>query len=134
MKTKIKTIKSVFNYLPKDEEVKTFDKFKKVATKDEVAYRLIKLFTRALNKEANGGKIWIPDYRPGNNEYKYEIWFNIKANDKYPAGFGFSNSACDDWRTGTDVGSRLCFKSRELGYYAAKQFLKIYKDFILMSN
>lgn len=67
---------------------------------------------------------WVPDFT--NSEYKYYPWF------KYSPGVGFS---CDDCGTdfgfaGSFVGSRLCYKSKELAEYAAKQFEAIYNDFL----
>ncbi|MNY77977.1 hypothetical protein D3C86_2180520 [compost metagenome] len=46
------------------------------------------------------------------------------------AGFSFFDYAFD--HSGSCVGSRLVFKSRELAEYAAKQFINEYKDFFTL--
>lgn len=82
---------------------------------DEIAYQKLKLIAQALNEG------WKPDL--GNdNEPKYYPWFNFKG------GFSYYGAYCSC--TGSHVGSRLCFKSRELAEYAGKQFISIYKDFM----
>lgn len=66
---------------------------------------------------------WAPDWTNG-NEAKYYPCL------KYTSGVGFSCHAYDNGRTSTSLGSRLCFKSKELAEYAAKQFQDIYNDFL----
>lgn len=83
-------------------------------------YKLV-IIAQALN---NG---WEPNWNDW-NEYKYYPWFEIK---KGTSGFGFSGTHCAYWRTGTAVGSRLCFKTRDLALYAGKQFEKLYKEYFL---
>lgn len=84
---------------------------------DEVAYRKLKLIAKALNEG------WTPDW-DDENEYKYYPYFKMGS-----SGVGFSGSYCDTWFAYAFVGSRLCFKNRELAEYAGKQFEDIYKDF-----
>lgn len=66
---------------------------------------------------------WTPDLT-NHNEYKYYPWF------KYTSGVGFSFNGCGSGYANAIVGSRLCFKSRELAEYAGKQFQDIYNDFL----
>lgn len=81
------------------------------------AYMKLVLIARALNEG------WTPDW--GNSdEYKYVPWF------KHKSGFGLSYHGYGRWTTNTVVGSRLCFKSRELAEYAATQFADIYNEFL----
>ena len=87
-------------------------------------YKLV-IIAEALNEG------WQPNWNDS-DEYKYYPWFEIKANKKKPAGFGFSYTHYDFWSTHTTVGSRLCFKSRELSDYAAKQFEKLYVEYFLI--
>jgi hypothetical protein len=82
--------------------------------KDEIAYIKLKVITEALNEG------WEPDWN-NNNEYKYYPWWNMQN--------GFSLSDVSYYYSYSFVSSRLCFKSRELAEYAAKQFLEIYKDY-----
>ena len=80
------------------------------------AYGTLIIVARALN----GG--WKPNWND-KSEGKYHPYFNMSSD-------GFSGVGCDGWITRTFVGSRLCFKSRELAEYAGKQFASIYKDFL----
>ncbi len=75
---------------------------------------------------------WQPNWNDS-DEYKYFPWFEIKADDKRPGGFGFSYTYYDHWHTDTTVGSRLCFRTRELATYAGKQFADLYKEYFLIS-
>lgn len=68
---------------------------------------------------------WTPDWS-NSSEYKYYPWM------KYKAGSGFSYSGYDCAYAFTGVGSRLCFKTRELALYAGKQFEDLYKEYFLM--
>lgn len=86
-------------------------------TPDEIAYKQLKTIIKALNEG------WIPDWNNG-NETKYYPWFEFKKD----RGFVFSGFGYDC--TCSVVGSRLCFKSRELAEYAAKQFQPIYNNFL----
>lgn len=84
--------------------------------KSILAYGKLILIARALNEG------WTPDWNDI-SQYKYYPWL------EYKSGVGFSCSGCDVTRADADVGSRLCFKSRELAEYAAEQFNQIYNDF-----
>jgi hypothetical protein len=102
---------AVLGIEPDDDEVLTKSGF----TKDEIAYRKLKIVIKALNEG------WEPDW--GNrNEYKH--WPLFYVDNGAPAGFAASP-------TYADLGSRLCFKSRELAEYAGTQFLDLWKGFIL---
>lgn len=99
-----------------------FNAFNKVCaiagdSKDEIAYKKLKIIIRALNEG------WEPDWAHS-NEPKWFIWF------QYKPGFGFSDSGYVSWYTDTCVGSRLCFKSRELAEYAAEQFQMTFNEFL----
>lgn len=73
---------------------------------------------------------WQPNWN-NLDEYKYYPWPAIDASEAIPSGFGFSDSLYDDTNTRTDVGSRLCFKSRELALYALEQFKELYIEYFL---
>ena len=85
---------------------------------DELAYRKLKVIARALNQD------WTPDWTNA-NQYKYYPWFDLSS------GSGLRYFGCDVRRSGSSVGSRLCFKSRELAEYAGTQFIDIYTDFFI---
>jgi hypothetical protein len=86
-------------------------------TDDEKAYRLLKLLAKALNQG------WTPDWN-NHNEYKYFPWFEMGGS----SGFRFFGSV--NWVSSSFVGSRLCYKTRELSDYAGKQFIDLYKQFM----
>ncbi|WP_265427857.1 hypothetical protein [Chryseobacterium sp. YIM B08800] len=69
---------------------------------------------------------WAPDWS-NSAEYKYYPWFDMEGSS---SGACFSYLDYAYWFTYSLVGSRLCFKSRELAEYAGKQFTEIYKKFM----
>ena len=75
-----------------------------------------------INDALNEG--WKPDWTNGKWD-KYYPWFVIGS----PSGDGFSYGDCGAWNAFSVVGSRLCFKSRELAEYAGETFLQLYKDY-----
>lgn len=88
-------------------------------TKSIEAYAKLTIIARALNEG------WKPDWS-NTNESKYVPWF------KHKSGLGLSYFVCVLWSSHTNVGSRLCFKSRELAEYAGKQFEDIYRDYLTL--
>jgi len=79
------------------------------------AFGKLEVIAKALNEG------WKPNW--GNSsEYKYYPWFKLQG--------GFSFHRFDFYCTRSGVGSRLCFKSRELAEYAGNQFLSIYKTYM----
>lgn len=95
-----------------------FDEQCKGLSPDEVAYRIIKMLVIALNEG------WVPDWNDS-DQYKYFPWFYMGGS----AGFRFN--VCDSWDS--YVGSRLCFKSRELAEHAGRHFTEVYKQFMIIS-
>lgn len=91
-------------------------------TKDEIAYRKLKTIAEALNEG------WLPDWTDW-NEYKYFNWLYIDS-----AGFVCASTDGTVASTNSGVGSRLCFKTRELASFAGKQFEDIYNDYLLIKN
>lgn len=90
----------------------------------------LSIIAEALNHEAVG-EPWVPNWNDGT--YKYFPWFEIEASDENASGVGFSLTCYGHWDANTFVGSRLCFLSSELALYAAKQFMELYKDYILIN-
>jgi hypothetical protein len=137
----VTTLKSVTKTAPKDitKRVKTYEDACAVIgvepdneevltklgfSKDEIAYRKLKVIVEALNEG------WRPNWN-NSNEYKYYPWFTYGGAS---AGFAFANAYNAASHTGAsaDVGSRLCFKTRELATYAGQKFGDIYNDFLLI--
>ncbi|MFB0967262.1 MAG: hypothetical protein QMB15_07400 [Cloacibacterium sp.] len=118
IKERIKTFDDVIRELGDDPE-----EFKNAISimeePDEIAYVKLKLIAKALNEG------WTPDWSNGEWD-KWYPWF--KMDDSSSAG-RFSFLGADNRYSGSGVGSRLCFKSKDLATYAGTQFLDIYKDF-----
>lgn len=76
-----------------------------------------------INEALNDG--WTPDWS-NSNEYKYYPWFDMVS------GVGLSFCVFGRTRSGTTVGSRLVFKSRELAEYAGKQFAFVYQELMCL--
>lgn len=107
---------------------KVIPDFKAYPTKDRkamIAHAKLAIIARAVNKLANNGKQWKPDWDNGKWD-KYYPWFDMRGGS---SGFRFYD--CDDWRSASNVGSRLCYLSYEAAEYAGKQFIKLYKDYFM---
>jgi len=100
-----------------------FSLFPEKDRKAMIAHCKLVIICDALNRSENEGKEYIPDWESW-DEIKYYPWFDLAS-----SGFRFADYAY--WHTHSFVGSRLCFKSRELAEYAGKQFEDIYKDYFV---
>ena len=87
---------------------------------DTQAYEILKLIVSAYNNNEK------PDFT-NRDQPKYEPWFEYDSSSG-----GFISSNYVRWFTATRVGSRLCFKSRELAEYAGKQFKDIYEEYFVI--
>jgi len=81
--------------------------------------------TEAFNTDENG-KLWIPNYNDS-SEYKYEIWWSVKADKKHPSGSGLSYYDYGNGTTCSYVPARLCFKNRDTAIFVGKHFAKEFK-------
>ena len=97
--------------------IKASDILSKHDTKDEEAYKKLKIIIKALNDN------WEPDW-DDSNQKKWYPWFKMVR-----SGFRFVYSRWAVTLTDT-AGSRLCFKSEKLADYAGKKFEGIYKEFL----
>jgi phage antirepressor YoqD-like protein len=88
--------------------------------KDEAAYKQVKEIVKAFNEG------WTPDWTDS-SQYKYYPWFKMGS----PSGGGCSFHVFGTWRTGSCVGSRLCFETREKAIYAGEQFEELYKSYFV---
>jgi len=107
---------------------KVIPDFKAYPVKDRkamIAHAKLVIIAKAANKLANNGKAWKPDWNNGQWD-KYHNWFEMGGSS------GFRFDVCVSWRSDSDVGSRLCFISREAGEHVARQFVKLYKDYFVM--
>lgn len=92
-----------------------------------LAHYKLTIITQALNEG------WKPDWN-NTNEWKYTVWYSIKADSKNTNGSGFFISDFRHWASYSYVSSRLLFKSSELALYSGKQFKKLWKDYFLIAK
>lgn len=108
-----------------------------------IAYAKLRVIAAALNE----------GWQPTRGEYRWYPWFLIytqeeidkmgedkkaeldrfggNANPGSPSGLGYSNSHYAFSNANADYGSRLAIKSKELSDYFGKQFIGIWKDFLI---
>lgn len=92
--------------------------------KSIIAYYKLTIVIRALNEG------WQPDWSNW-DEWKYYNWFYIEEGvDVCSSGFRYYGTYYTI--ASTSVGSRLCFKNKELAKYAAKQFKELYREYFLI--
>ena len=105
--------------------VPDFSAFPKKDQKAMIAHAKLVIIVRAANRIANNGKQWKPDW---NNEKwdKYYPWFYMGGS----SGFRFDDYGL--WVTSSNVGSLLCFISREVAEHVGRQFTLLYKDYFVM--
>lgn len=122
IKERIKSFDDVLAELKISRE--DFENSCKSLESDEIAYRMAKMVALVFNEG------WTPDWT-NSNEYKFFIWFTMGS----PSGVGFAYYDYVSRGSGSDVGSRLVFKSRELAEYAGKLFeQKIYKPLLTIQQ
>ncbi len=125
---KLKTFEACCKKLGKDPVKELpYPKPKNAVQKTLNAYAKLFIIAEALNEG------WVPNWAD-TNQSKYYPWFYFKEDKKALSGFGLSYLVCVDGHSDSGVGSRLCFKSRELGEYAGKQFIKIYEEAYLIEK
>lgn len=90
--------------------------------KPMLAHYKLCIIAEALNEG------WKPNW-DDDDEYKYYPWFDMEGSS---SGSGFSYGAYDGWAAVTVVGSRLCFKSRELARYVGETFIELYREYFVM--
>jgi hypothetical protein len=73
---------------------------------------------------------WNPDWT-NNNQRKYYPWFDHDGEGENGSSGAFVFDVYYDGCSGSFVGSRLVYKTRELAEYAGTQFLDLYKDFFI---
>ena len=113
---RIKTMDDVYSEFGIDKT--TFEK--SFTFKEDLDAAKIRLITKAFNEG------WEPNWS-NSSEYKYVPYFQI-------LGVGFSTSGYDGWRAHTFVGSRLCFKSKELCLFAIKQFKTEFENYFIIKT
>ena len=90
-------------------------------TKHDIAYQKLVTIAKSLNEG------WVPNVCD-NSVYRWYPWFVTNGS---PSSFAFGDSCCVDAYACAGSGSRLCFKNKELSEYCGKQFIELWKQFIL---
>lgn len=90
-------------------------------TKHDIAYQKLVTIAKSLNEG------WVPNVCD-NSVYRWYPWFVTNGS---PSSFAFRDSVYGDARASAGSGSRLCFKNKELSEYCGKQFIELWKQFIL---
>lgn len=115
---------------------------------DIIAYLKLRIIAAALNEG------WEPEFKKG--DWRWFPWFTLWTEEEQSveddewkadhalistedysgdyAGFACANSCYAPSNTNAGVGSRLCFKSKELATYCGKQFISLWADFYLIKK
>lgn len=114
---------------------------------DEIAYQKLRIICAALNEG------WQPQFTE--DEWRWQPWFCLWTADELSdktedwkcdhalimtegeyttefAGFAYASSIVAPSTTNTNIGSRLCLKSKALSDYCARQFTALWADFYLI--
>lgn len=92
-----------------------------------IAYAKLIVISEAINEG------WEPDWNDG-DEYKWYPWFDMEVDKNNPSGFRFLVTNYDYAITYTTGGSRLCFKTSAEAEYAAKEFLELWRDMMVIEK
>ena len=90
-------------------------------TKHDIAYQKLATIVKALNEG------WVPDVCD-DRVYRWYPWFVTNGS---PSSFAFCVSHYDCATALAGSGSRLCLKNKELSEYCGKQFIDLWKQFII---
>jgi hypothetical protein len=117
MEKKVKTFEDACKVLGLNpEHLPVVENLPEKDRKSIVAYYKLIIITRALNEG------WEPDWLDY-NQRKYWPWFSYGG---AAAGFAFAYTSYAASYTTAIIGSRLCFKTRELAKFAGTQFRDLY--------
>ncbi len=118
IKDRIKNVDDAVKELgDNDPDVIEYLKLEAAGISGHILYtQMLVVITKALNED------WTPDWHNGTWD-KWFNWFNMSSSSS--GRFSFADSG--NLLSFSYCGSRLCFKSKELAQYAAKQFIDIYE-------
>lgn len=149
IKERVKTFEDACGELGNEHPfVKSYEKYVNTASSEEadvIAYLKLRIITAALNEG------WKPTFDKG--ERRYYPWFYIYTQKEYEeldedekeecrvvgrsnnnagasGGVVYASAFYASSTSSTNCGSRLAFKTRELGEYCGKQFIEIWADFL----
>jgi hypothetical protein len=92
-----------------------------------VSYYQITKIIEMENKKNNN---WQPNWNDS-NQSKYSVWQQVQADEKRPAGFGFSFTHYDYWLTAAAVGSRLLVGNSETALRLGKELKQLFINWML---
>lgn len=95
--------------------------------KNAMSYVKLLFMVETANLETH--KRELPNYTD-NNEYKYESWAQIEADEERPSGFGFSGTSARTLSSITCAGVRLQFLDDDYAMHAIANWQE-YKEFML---
>lgn len=148
VKDRIKTFEDAINELGEGHKfVVEYTALKgSTISNDVIAYLKLRIISAALNEG------WEPQFTE--DEYRYFPWFCLYTNreiEQMPEdrrkglcvwggfeshctsyGLGYSPSYRDFSSSSACCGARLTLKTRELAIYSGKQFINIWKDFVII--
>lgn len=140
---RVKTFKDACNELGIEHDKWVQDKKDLGLEADVIAYLKLRIIAAALNEG------WKPQFTT--DEYRYFPWFYLYtqseidemseeeksrvvyrsvSNASAYGGVACADTVYDSSVTGTSIGSRLAFKTRELAEYAGRQFVEIWADYV----
>lgn len=151
IKERIKTFEDAVNAIGEDHPIvaqyKTINSAFKEADNNLhlFAYTRLAIIAEALNEG------WRPEYTE--DEYRYYPWFCLYTQEEYDdmddedkercrfvgrsssnananGGLVYAYASSGSASSGTSIGSRLAFKSRELAIYCGKQFIEIWINYL----
>ena len=151
IKERIKTFEDAVNAIGEDHplvaQYKTINSAFKEADNNLhlFAYTRLAIIAEALNEG------WRPEYTE--DEYRYYPWFGLYTQEEYDdmddedkercrfvgrssfnanayGGLVFADAIYGSAYSGSYIGSRLAFKSRELAIYCGKQFIEIWINYL----
>lgn len=121
----IKTFEDACNALNIQPSVPDFTMVPEKHQKAMLAHYKLVIIVEAVNEG------WTPDWS-NDGEWKYELWPDIIEDKSKPSGFGLAYHGYVSWHANARVGSRLCFKSREVAKYTFETFKDLYEDYLLI--
>jgi hypothetical protein len=114
-------------------------------TGDVMAYIKLRIVVAALNEG------WVPSFKE--DEYRWYPWFNLYTDEEVAemseeqkkrvllwggysgsgsiSGLAYASSGFAWSRSDALIGSRLALKSEELADYVGRQFIELYKEFMI---
>lgn len=122
IRKKVKSFEDACSVLKREALLPDFSMIPEKDRKPLIAHFKLTVICEALNKE------WVPDWQNGGWD-KWFPWFRMSGSS---SSGRFSFHCSGGQRSGSNCGSRLCYKSEELADYAGTQFEDLYKEYFVI--